>query len=615
MRKRLQRQAMRRRAEFHRFTSRWARVIFVTSRVIFTLTCVSSVCCLTLLFLYVGFDHGHGNLILIRRSLRSIQAIFLFSVIFNYTLNVRATLSQSRWLRWLVDAAMLCTLLPWVYPHPQHPWLPWLEQLLYSRKFVYAAMTAFSLLDISRAVSLLAGKRTNPSLLLAGSFLVIIVIGSFLLLMPKCTYHGISYIDSLFVSTSAVCICGLTPVDIAQTFTPLGQSLLVVMFEIGGLGIITFTSFFAIFFSGNQSVYSQLLVRDIVYSKTMNGLVPTLLYILSFTVTLQAIGAVAIYLTLPADIASTQLDRAWIAVFHAVSGFCNVGFSNVEGGLSNPLFMGGGQSFYLVMSVLVFAGAIGFPILTNFREKLAVWIRINWRRLTGRPRGLVATHIIDLNTKIALTTTLVVFVIGAVAFFVLERDHTMRSMTLGQQVSQSVFNAVMPRSGGFSSIAPSSFLNVTLLLVLVQMWIGGSSQSMAGGIKVNTLGTIALNLRAIVRQTKGVAAFRRRVAIPSVRRANAVVTLSVVTVLVFAVTLLSLEPRLSAKWVVFESFSATFNVGSSLGATPYLGLGAKCTLCVAMFMGRVGLISLLTGMFKSHRDPSEHYLQEAVIIS
>ena len=607
--------ARHRRARFRQFTGRWARTIAVCATVLSWLTFVASVACLTLLILYVGFDHGHGNLVMIRHSLRAIQGIFLVAILFNYTVNLRATFENSRWMRYTVDALMLLTLMAVLYPHPEHPWLPWLERLIYSRRFLYGAMTAFSLLEVSATVSRLAGRRTNPSLLLAGSFLIIILIGSFVLMMPKCTYAGISYVDSLFVSTSAVCICGLTPVDIATTFTPLGQMMLVVMFEIGGLGIITFTSFFAIFFSGSQSVYNQLLVRDIVYSKTMNGLVPTLLYILSFTLILQAIGAIAIYLTLPAHIAATEIDRIWISVFHAVSGFCNVGFSNVQGGLSNPVLMGGPQAFYLVMSVLVAAGAIGFPVLTNIRAQMGLWFKRVWRRVNGLPRIPEPAHAIDLSTKIALTTTVIVFVFGATAFFVLENGNTLRGMPLTEQVTQSVFNAVMPRSGGFSSVSPSAFLNVTLLLVMLQMWIGGASQSMAGGIKVNTFGVIALNMRAIITQTKGVAAFRRRVATPSIRRANAVVTLSVITVVVFAVTLLTLEPALSSKWVFFETFSATFNVGSSLGATPFLGNGAKCVLCVAMFMGRVGLISLLSGMFRCHRDPSEHYIRESVIIS
>ena len=603
------------RVELRRFTDRYTMALRATAGVLTVVSFVASVACITLLTVYMGFEHEAGNLELLRKILSSIQAVFAFCVIFSLTFDVAHTLRQSRLLRWIVNIGILLTLLPAIYPHPEHPWLPWLEQLLYSRKFVYAALTAYSLVDISYGISRLTSRRTNPSLLLASSFLFFILIGSLVLMMPKCTYNGISYMDSLFVSTSAVCICGLTPVDIATTFTPLGQGALMVMFEIGGLGIITFTSFFAIFFSGRQSVYNQLLVRDIIYSKTMNSLVPTLLYILAFTVTLQIIGAVALYFTIPASIAPTVNDRLWLSAFHAISGFCNVGFSNIQGGLSNPLVMAGGQSLYLVMSVLVFAGALGFPILVNFKDMVLLHLRRWWHTLIGRGKIPARVHVADLNTKIVLTTTLSVFVISAVLFFVLESGNTLRGMNVGERISQSVFNAVMPRSGGFSSVQPADFLNVTLLLIIVQMWIGGSSQSMAGGIKVNTFGAIILNLRAILRQNRGVAAYRRRIAIPSVRRANAVVTLSILSTLIFSVTLLVLEPQLPGRKVVFEAISATFNVGSSLGATSMLGDGSKGVLCVAMFVGRVGLISLLTGMLTSRRDPSEYYPEDNVIIS
>lgn len=150
---------------------------------------------------------------------------------------------------------------------------------------------------------------------------------------------------------------------------------------------------------------------------------------------------------------------------------------------------------------------------------------------------------------------------------------------------------------------------------MFQMWIGGASQSMAGGIKVNTLATILLNLRSITFGNRGVAAFGRNIAIPSVRRANAIVTLSILTTFVFTVCLLILEPDMSVKSLVFEVVSAVFTVGSSLGATPHLSTAAKGVLVVAMFLGRVGLLSLMSGVFRPGQDLSEHYPTENIIIN
>ena len=204
--------------------------------------------------------------------------------------------------------------------------------------------------------------------MLATSFLFFIIAGSFLLMMPKCTYHPLPYIDSLFVSTSAVCITGLTTVDVASTFTPLGLLILGLLIQTGGLGVMTFTSFFALFFSGNTSVYSQIIVKDMIYTKSINALLPTLLYILGFTVAVEAIGAVMIWLSIRDVLAVSLTDQIIFSLFHSVSAFCNAGFSNINGGMANPALMNSNQWIYLVISIIVMAGSIGFPVLVNFRD-------------------------------------------------------------------------------------------------------------------------------------------------------------------------------------------------------------------------------------------------------
>ena len=182
-------------------------------------------------------------------------------------------------LKWVVDCGVLISLLPWLYPRPENPWVHWLDALLYSHVFLSAVLAAYSAVSLCFLTVRLMGTRTNPSLLLSASFLFFILIGSLVLMLPKCTLVPISYVDSLFVSTSAVCITGLTPVDISATFTPLGLLVLSLLIQIGGLGVLTFTSFFALFFSGGPSIYSQLMLRDMVYSRSLNALIPTLLYI------------------------------------------------------------------------------------------------------------------------------------------------------------------------------------------------------------------------------------------------------------------------------------------------------------------------------------------------
>ena len=188
-------------------------------------------------------------------------------------------------------------------------------------------------------------------------------------------------------------------------------------------------------------------------------------------------------------------------------------------------------------------------------------------------------------------------------------------MTQWQRISQSVFNAVTPRSAGFSSVNPAGFLNVTLVMIMFLMWVGGGAQSTAGGVKVNTLAAICINMRSIVTGREQATAFHRTIAVASIRRANAIVATSILTFLLYSLTMLLLEPELPARDVLFETLSALFTVGSSLGITHHLGPEAKAVLCTAMLFGRVGLISLMTGLTGTSRKALVRYPTDNLIIN
>ncbi len=579
------------------------------------LTVAASACCILCLVAYLGYDRSPDEIQFLLRCFRIIQGILVASLLFDFAFNFKNTIKSTRLIKWIVSVALLVTILPIIYPRPEHPWIVWLDSLLYSNKFTVGVLTAYSTVTLSYGLLKLMGRRTNPSLLLASSFLIFIVAGSFLLMMPKCTYTPISYIDSLFVSTSAVCITGLTTIDIASTFTPLGLLILALLIQIGGLGVMTFTSFFALFFSGNTSVYSQLLVKDMIYTKSINALLPTLLYIFFFTIAIETAGAVCIWLSIH-DVLQIELkDQIVFSAFHSVSAFCNAGFSNINGGMSNAALMNSNQWIYITISIIVMAGSIGFPVLVNFRDAFVEY----FRRILARLRGfrLVGNkvHLYNVNTKLSLYATLCIFAISAVMFWIFERNNTLSGFNMRDQIFQSIFNATTPRSSGFVSVNPASFLNVTLIFTLFLMWIGGSSQSTAGGIKVNTLCASLINLRSIILGQKDATSFNRTISQGSIRRAGAVVILSIVSYLFYSLCLLALEPVLPAKSLLFESCSALFTVGSSLGITPELSTGSKLLLSTAMFLGRVGIISLLTGIAGNHNDKPAKYPTDNIIIN
>lgn len=213
-------------------------------------------------------------------------------------------------------------------------------------------------MNLSNGLVRLLGRRTNPSLILAASFLVIILIGAGLLMLPRCTVDGVtlSWVDALFTSTSAVCVTGLVPVDVSATFTPAGLTVIILLIQIGGLGVMTLTSFFAMFFMGNTSLYNQLVVRDMVSSNSLGSLLSTLLYILGFTLVIEGVGMLSIWFSIHGTLGMDVQDELAFSAFHSISAFCNAGFSTLPGNLGNPMVMTNHNWLYITVSLLIIFG-------------------------------------------------------------------------------------------------------------------------------------------------------------------------------------------------------------------------------------------------------------------
>lgn len=598
---------------FRQFTHRFVEGIKVWDVVMNILSVIASIVLIGAMIIIVGFDHSHTDRLLLHNLIHGAQIIFLANVFYKIIF---------RYSRWrgspfivILGIGVLLTLIPLVSSPPVRPVIPILSAVIYSRWFVYLMLLAYAVSDVSRWVVDILGKRTNPSLLLSASFLVLIFLGALMLMLPKSTYAGISFDDALFVSTSAVCITGLTPVDIYANLTPLGTVVLSLLIQVGGLGVMTFTSLFALFFSGRASIYSQLLIKDMIYSKSMGSLLSTLIYILGFTLVIEGAGALIVWLSIHDTLGLSTGAEIAVAAFHSLSSFCNAGFSIMPGGMANPDLLYGNISIYWITSLLVILGAIGFPILVNFKDALFLTVRRQWQKLHHRDTEPRNVHPYDMNTKIVLLTFFLLFAAGATGFYLLEQHNILAGMTQLEKITQSVFNSVVPRSAGFSSVNPASFTNATLLMVMFLMWVGGGSQSTAGGVKVNTLAAICLNLRAIILGHERIHAFGRTIAVWSVRRANAVVALSIFSYFAFSITLLVIESGLPPRDLLFETLSALFTVGSSTGITPYLSTAGKMVLCSAMFLGRVGIISLLCGLAGNSREKAASFPTDNLIIT
>lgn len=481
-----------------------------------------------------------------------------------------------------------------------------------SKYYTVALLGMFALLEISKGVVAFINKKTNPALLMATCFAVIIVLGALLLLLPRSTHEHIRLpiVDALFVSTSAVCVTGLSTVDIAQTFSLEGQIILMLLIQIGGLGVMTITSFFAMFFMGSTGLYNQFALRDMIGSDTFSSLISTLLYILGFTFTIELIGAFAIWTSIHATMGMSIQEEVFFSVFHAVSAFCNAGFSTLTDNLSNPNILIGHNSFYLIITVLIVLGGIGFPLLVNFRRMIAYGLGILW---FNRKKRYV--HLANINTKLVLVTTAILIVGGTICIALLEWNNAFAEMPIKDKIVQSLFNAVAPRTAGFNSVDMTQISILTLLIYMALMWIGGASQSTAGGIKVNTIAVAFANLVAVVKGCERVTLFHRELSPVSIRRALAIMFGSLIAIFTFFIALVVMEPDIAPKGLLFETISAYATVGVSLNVTPLLGDDSKILVSILMFVGRVGLITLLMSLVHSNDSPPYRLPQDDVIIN
>ena len=380
------------------------------------------------LLLIIGVVTEHGfmldtyHLHSISRLYHAVWIIYLINITSHILLDYKDTKAVFSKITWIITALIYLTMIPVIFHRPEIDGaIQFFWDLMHSPNYRLVLIFLYAISNLSNGMLRLLGKRTNPSLILAVSFLFIIAIGTGLLMLPRCTIHGISWIDAFFISTSAVCVTGLTSVDVASTFTPAGFTIIIILIQIGGLGVMTLTSFFAMFFMGNTSLYKQLIVRDMVSSQSLNSLLSTLVYILVFTLVIEGVGMLAIWSDIHNTMGMTLHEELAFAAFHSISAFCNAGFSTLPGNLGNAQIMTGHNPLYLYISLLVILGGIGYPILSNFKDILFYRTKRFYHYLRNHRReGRSFYHLYDLNTRIVLYITAILLVTGTlgIAFFV-----------------------------------------------------------------------------------------------------------------------------------------------------------------------------------------------------
>ncbi len=443
--------------------------------------------------------------------------------------------------------------------------------------------------------------RLESEWLIIYSFVAMSFAGAAILLLPESTTRGgISLIDALFTSTSAVCVTGLTVVDTGTAFTGLGQSVILVLIQLGGLGIITISTFFAILLGKRMPLRQGEVVRQTHSSVDPASFASVVRRILFFTFAFEGIGAILLYSRWHTEF--PPAEAAKLSIFHAVSAFCNAGFSLFHNSLMDyktDVLING------VVIALIFLGGIGFLVIHDVER----WIRFR-------------KHL-SLHSRLALTVSAVLIVSGAALFLLFEWRNALTGYTWWQRVTIALFQSVTSRTAGFNTVHFSILTNSSMVLLMFLMFIGGSPGSTAGGVKTTTFAVLIATAISRIQGRESTNVWRRTIPEKVVSSMVAIILISISILFLFYFLLQWTE----AGWIphtveghrslqlAFESISAFGTVGLSAGITAQLTFWGKVQIIILMLVGRIGplVISIAIARRHTHRAQYEYYRENVMV--
>lgn len=424
--------------------------------------------------------------------------------------------------------------------------------------------------------------KLHPATLVLGSFLTLILLGTLALMLPPCTAGGrIAFVDALFTATSAVCVTGLTVVDTGTFFALPGQCIILALIQIGGLGLMTISVAMFRWLGRSIPIRQHLAMQDMFAHTPRKDIYRLVKSLFRFTLAAELIGAAL--LILHAGGRQPLGETIFAGVFHAVSAFCNAGFSLFS---DNMTRFGGDAPVNAVLCALIVVGGIGFPVLYDLQS---------WAVRRRRERVRLA-----VQTKAVLLTTFVLIAGGALMFAILERKTLAAAPSAAHRLLVPLFQSITCRTAGFNTVDISSLQDATLVMMIFLMFVGASPGSCGGGVKTTTLALLAAFSLNRIRRGRRVSLFRKSIPAETVTRSVALVLVSLAMIGMVVFLILAADavsgrtaPGAHGPFLgyLFETVSAFGTVGLSTGLTTALSAWGKVLLIATMIVGRVGVLT------------------------
>lgn len=434
--------------------------------------------------------------------------------------------------------------------------------------------------------------KAHPPMIITISFLVLILLGSILLFLPFSQVERVSYLDCLFTATSSVCVTGLVTVPTFSAWTSFGKIVIIVLIQVGGLGVMTFTTLMAIILKRKITLSQRMIIKEQTNSEGLNGMVKLIKYILFCTFSIEFIGSILLMVSF---IPNYGLRGIPYAFFHSISAFCNAGFDIL--GADSLISLNNDPSILFVIGSLVLLGGLGFVVYSDVYNN-----KFKFKKY-------------HLHTKIVLVTTLFLISLSTISFFYLEGSNplTLKNHSFIDKISNSIFQAITLRTAGFSAIDQSLIKDASAAIGVVNMFIGGSPAGTAGGIKTTTFALLVIVVVSEIKQREDIEIFQRRIHSKFVRRAITIIMLglawvSVVTILILTIT------KFNFLDVIYEVTSAFGTVGLSRNLTSNLDSISKILIILTMYVGRAGLMTVIAALNADNKKKLYKEAQEGLII-
>ncbi|PWJ39144.1 TrkH family potassium uptake protein [Sediminitomix flava] len=550
-------------------------------------------CALVLMISYWGFEFNHNvNVLILIMS----EVIALLFTAFTYGKVILGKKKLHHYLRKdILDLLLSSVILLFIFTeniflaHRDEQFVRHIKTVYVQALQIYIFLKALIYLILHREKWLYFSKK--PVRVMVSSFLNLVIAGTLLLKLPNATTNGIEWIDALFISTSAVCVTGLSTLNLATDFTTFGQVVIMILFQLGGLGILTLTSFAVLLLRRNMYLKDQFMLQEALDQDNINFIGKTLKNIIILTLMTEIIGALTLYLIWENSLSHDTPDVYFHALFHSISAFCNAGFSTFPQGLQAPELANDIPSGFVICALICIGGIGSYTISDLFTVE---------KNKLSMNRGL------SFQSKWILKISFILTFGGAFLIWLCQWS-SWQDLPWWQQLHYSMFSSVTCRTAGFSVVEMGDLLYPTLMIMILLMYVGGAPNSTAGGIKVTTLFVLVSYFFSKIKGRSQVHIDWHTISESSIQRALIVFVLSMITIFFTILTLTITDSQFAFEDLVFESISALSTVGVSRGITASFSPLGKLTLTIVMFFGRVGLFTFAFALGGKSQDPVYQY--------